>query len=85
MRSLYIMMIVVLIGVSLTSKSYALRCGNAFIREGDSILKVLEYCGQALYTDYVVYNGRVVKMYIYKQNRREQRVYLKAGRVIGVE
>ena len=85
MRNLYIAIIVVLISFGVMNQAHALRCGTKLINKGDSILKVLEYCGQPVYSDYVVYRQRLTRLYIYKQGGREQRIYLRAGRVIGVE
>lgn len=85
MRNMYIAVIVILIAVVLSSPAHAMRCGTKLINKGDSILKVLEYCGQPIYSDYVIYGQRLTRLYIYKQGGREQRLYLRAGRVIGVE
>lgn len=84
MRNIYILIIVMLLTVY-ARETFALRCGSKLINKGDSILKVLEYCGSPIYSDYVTYGQRLARLYIYKQNGREQRLYLRAGRVIGVE
>lgn len=83
MRNLYILVIISAV-LFVVDQAHALRCGNVVIKEDDSILKVLEYCGQPLYSDYINYHHKLTKLYIYKQNRLEQRIYLRAGRVVGV-
>jgi len=85
MKNLYIAIIIVLVSLSFVKDSYALRCGNKLINKGDSILKVLEYCGEPLYSDFAIVRDRLVRLYIYKQNGREQRIYLRNGTVIGVK
>ena len=84
MRNLYIAVIIVLIAWGLTKPAHALRCGNRVISAGDSVLKVFEHCGQPLYQDFTMYLGKISKLYIYKQNGREQRVFLRNGNVVGV-
>ena len=83
MRNFYIVVIALLL-LGSANNAEAFRCGNTFIKKGDSILKILEYCGNPLYSDYTTYKGRIAKLYIYKFNNIEQRVFLRAGYVIGV-
>jgi hypothetical protein len=84
MRNLHIVVVVLLMCFGVMKEASALRCGNRLINEGDSILKVLEHCGQPIYSDYTMYRGRISKLYIYKQNGREQRIFIRSGTVIGV-
>lgn len=62
----------------------ALRCGNKIILVGDSVLKVLENCGRPLYSQIIIKNNKLIKLFIYKKNGREQRVFLRHANVIGV-
>ncbi len=59
----------------------AMRCGNELISPGDSVLKLLNACGEPAYGDPALYLGTAQWTYNFGPNEFMQRVYIQNGKV----
>jgi hypothetical protein len=81
MRSMYIMVIIALIIVSLSGQVNAMRCGGKLVRVGDTVYKLIKHCGRPLMVSYGDWGMSVT--YTYEIYGREQAVLVRNGLIVG--
>lgn len=60
-----------------TSNSFAMRCGNKLVQEGDFEYKLVKLCGKP---EAIATEGDK-KVYIYTKNGRENQIVVRNGRI----
>lgn len=63
----------------------ALRCGTELVSEGESVLKLLEHCGEPASGDPALYLGRAEWTYNFGPNEFMYRVVIQDGEVERIE
>ena len=75
--------------VAATASAAGLRCGNALVSQGDSILSVQESCGDPIRTAQLVNDkGKQIGTVMYFDagyGKADRRVEFRAGRVVRIE
>ena len=75
-----------LLGLAVTVPAYAdMRCGTAIISEGDSVLRLLDACGEPTLGDRALYLGDAVWTYNFGPTEFMKRVRIRDGVIRRIE
>jgi hypothetical protein len=86
MRAFYIAVCVFCIIYGSINNSHAMRCKGKLLVRGDSIVRLVANCGTPIYSEVIIKNNRIMKLFVYKKKYgREKRVFVYHGVIIGVK